>query len=146
MVADRISHEEKLIYALGTFHPFIHLGFGIEFQQPTIVAEALGQTAIHSTWLDSFLFEAEEAAKQNQSAPRSLVNILDSIRADEGLRTAARWTDNNLFRDGVLARAKASMVKYASQWRVNPNDIEAAVAESTNAAGRTLLLFPINIS
>lgn len=44
-----------------------------------------------------------------------MVNILDNIRADMKLSTAARWDDRNLIRDGVLARAKDEMINYASQ-------------------------------
>ena len=32
----------------GFLHPLIHLGFGIEFEQPAIVAEALAQAAVVS--------------------------------------------------------------------------------------------------
>ena len=32
---------------IGYLHPVIHLGFGIEFKQPAVIAEGLGQTAIH---------------------------------------------------------------------------------------------------
>jgi len=113
----------------------IHIGFRVEFRQPTVIAEALGQTAIHPMWLDSFFFAADEAAKRNQHPPSSFVGILDEIRADEKLSTAAHWDDQNLIRDGVLVRAKDEMVKYASQWRVNPENLEEATAELANAAG-----------
>lgn len=32
----------------GFLHPIIHLGFGVEFQQPAIIAEALAQAAVHT--------------------------------------------------------------------------------------------------
>ena len=32
--------------SLGFLHPIIHLGFGIEFNQPAIIAEALAQYVI----------------------------------------------------------------------------------------------------
>ncbi|KAI9709842.1 MAG: hypothetical protein M1828_002359 [Chrysothrix sp. TS-e1954] len=118
----------------GTLHPFIHLGFGIEFRQPAIVAEALGQTAIHPTWLDSFFFDADEAAKKDARPSRSMVAILDSMNDDEALKDAPRWTDKNNMRDGVIARAQATMVEYASQWRVGTEDLDAAAAELINAA------------
>lgn len=129
----------------GTLHPIIHLGFGIEFKQPTVIAEALGQTAIHPTYLDSFLFKADEAAKRNQHPSKSLVEILDAIRADEKLSTAAHWNDRNQIRDGVLLLAKDEMVKYASQWRVDPANLEEATAELANAAGNPHLSTTSNI-
>lgn len=35
----------------GFLHPMIHLGFGVEFQQPAIIAEALAQAAVHDNWI-----------------------------------------------------------------------------------------------
>jgi len=135
----RKSCNKYLMTFTGTLHPLIHFGFGVEFTQPAIVIEALAQIAIHPTWLDSFFFEVEAKAKRSNTPSKSLVDILDEIRADENLRTAARWSDQNQIRDGVLARAKDAMVKYASQWRVDPDNLEAAIAEMVNAAGKCLL-------
>lgn len=47
----------------GLFHPLIHLGFGIEFQQPAIMAEALGQAAIEYSTLDKWFEEVDDMAK-----------------------------------------------------------------------------------
>ena len=113
----------------------IHLGFGIEFKQPAIIAEALAQTAIHSAWQDAFFVAVDEAAQENRYPSDSLVNIIDKIRADENLSTAAHWEDDNKIRDGILVRAKDEMVKYASQWRVQPENLDEALAEMTNACG-----------
>ena len=79
---------------------------------------------------------AEKQPKQNQQTPDSLINILDKIRADKKLSTSACWNDQNLIRDGILARAKDEMINYASQWRVDPQNLEAATAELANAAGK----------
>ena len=122
---------------IGFLHPMIHLGFGVEFQQPAIIAEALGQAAIHSAWQDAFFLAVDEEAKQNRHPSRSLVNILNSIRADKKLSSAAHWEDDNKVRDGILVRAKDEMVKYASQWRVESDKLEEAVAEMTNAASKS---------
>ena len=124
----------------GVLHPLIHLGYGIEFEQPAIVAEALGQTAIHSPWLDKYFPAVDEIAQRKQTAPKSLVAILDDIFADEKLSTAAHWDDEDLTRDGVFARAWDSMVEHASNWRVHPDEVEEASAELANAAGE----FPIS--
>lgn len=42
-----------------TVHPLIHLGCGVEFNQPVLVLEALALTAIHNKTLDTFLSKAE---------------------------------------------------------------------------------------
>ncbi|KAI9847964.1 MAG: hypothetical protein M1837_001481 [Sclerophora amabilis] len=118
----------------GFLHPMIHLGFGVEFGQPTIIAEALALACIHPAWQDPFLFAAEETATRDQYPSECLVRILDNIRADKKLSTAAHWDDDNKIRDGIILRAKQEMVQYASQWRVDPEKLEEATAEMINAA------------
>ena len=129
--------SEILKLVIGVLHPLIHLGYGTEFQQPAIVAEALGQTAIHSPWLDKFFPAVEEAAKKDHIHSKSLVTILDDIFADQELSTAAHWDDKDLTRDGIFARAWDSMIRHASHWRVDINKLEEATAEIANAAGKT---------
>ncbi|KAI4282923.1 MAG: hypothetical protein L6R38_002542, partial [Xanthoria sp. 2 TBL-2021] len=114
-------------------HPIIHLGFGVEFNQPAIIAEALAQAAVHDGWTGPFLLETEEAASKIQDS-KSLVEILDQIRADPKLRMAAHWDDGNKVRDGILARAPNEMIKYAAQWKVGLDELEVKTAEMTNAA------------
>jgi len=41
----------------GELHPFIHLSYGIEFQFPMIVSEALAQTAVHENTLGAVINE-----------------------------------------------------------------------------------------
>ncbi|KAL8772761.1 MAG: hypothetical protein Q9209_002106 [Squamulea sp. 1 TL-2023] len=117
----------------GFLHPIIHLGFGVEFNQPAIIAEALAQAAVHDGWIGPFLLATEKAASNTQTS-KSLVEILDQIRADPKLCAAAHWDDGNKIRDGILARAPDEMIKYAAQWRVGVDDLEAKTAEMTNAA------------
>ena len=119
----------------GYYHPFIHLGFGLEFKQPAIVAEALAQTAIHPTFLDDFFNETEEVAPYYAPDADHFVNIMDKIRADTKLSNAARWSDDHKVRDGILARAKEEMIRYAREWRVEARHPEQAIAEMVNACG-----------
>ena len=121
---------------LGFLHPLIHLGFGIEFKQPAIIAEAFAQAATHNAGITPYLRRAEAAAKANNHAPsKSLVQLLDEIRADVKLSTAAHWDDNNKIQDGILVRAPEEMIKYASQWTVPVDLLKEKTAEMTNAAG-----------
>jgi len=123
------------LYA-GFLHPIIHLGFGIEFQQPAIIAEALAQTAAHTDWMKSVLLPAEKAAKNSPTEnAKPLVQLLDEIRADKELSTAPQWDDGNKIRDGIIARAGEKMVQYASQYVVREDELERKTAEMINAAG-----------
>lgn len=118
----------------GFLHPIIHLGFGVEFRQPAIVAEALAQAAVHDNWMGSFLLDAEKAAKEMGPTGESLVDLLTRIRADKKLSAAAHWEDGNKIRDGILARAPDEAIKYASRWSVAPEELEQKTVEMTNAA------------
>ena len=119
-------------------HPLIHLGFAVEFKQPAIVAEALAQTALHKEYLAPFFLGCEKSASQNgpSSNPKTLYDLLDEIRANEKLATAAHWDDDNKIRDGILVRAAQEMMSIASQWRVLPEDLELRNAEMVSAVSK----------
>jgi hypothetical protein len=51
-----------LLIAAGFLHPLIHLGFGIEFNQPAIIAEALAQGCCHDSWISPYLLKTEAAS------------------------------------------------------------------------------------
>ncbi|KAI9647188.1 hypothetical protein NHQ30_003571 [Ciborinia camelliae] len=116
----------------GFYHPLIHLGFGIEFHQPAIIAEALAQASVHENWLSKYLLDAEKNASPGN---KTLPQLLDEVRDDKKLSTAARWEDGNKIRDGILARAPDEMIKYASQWTVGQGELEAKTAQMINSSG-----------
>ncbi|KAL8680326.1 MAG: hypothetical protein Q9224_006950, partial [Gallowayella concinna] len=89
--------------------------------------------AVHDSWIGPYLLGVEKAAAGTEIA-KSLVDILDQIRADSKLRTAAHWDDGNKVRDGILARAADEMIKSAAQWRVSSDELGSKAAEMTNAA------------
>lgn len=129
----------------GFLHPIIHLGFGIEFQQPAIIAEALAQAAVHDNWMATFFVEAEKAAKTNGADPQNtkpIVQLLDEIRADQKLTASAHWKDGNKIRDGIMKRAPNEMLKYASQYVISEDQLEEKTAEHINAAGKFSLYKP----
>ncbi|KAF1991240.1 hypothetical protein K402DRAFT_389419 [Aulographum hederae CBS 113979] len=131
--------DDMLVRMFGGFlHPIIHLGFGIEFEQPAIIAEALSQAAVHDNWMAPLFFGAENAAKENAkrgTKPKTLVQLLDEIRANEKLLKAAHWGDGNKIRDGVMARAGDEMIKNASQYFISDSDnLDKKTAEMINAA------------
>lgn len=75
----------------GLLHPIIHLGFGLEFQQPAIIAEALAQAACHDDWIGEVLLPAEEAAKKNGNSDKTIVELIDEIHNHKEIREAPRW-------------------------------------------------------
>ncbi|OAL34597.1 hypothetical protein AYO20_06227 [Fonsecaea nubica] len=119
----------------GFLHPIIHLGYGLEFNQPMIVAEALAQAAIHEDWPGPFLWGAEAEAKNlSKPAGGTLVEILDEIRANTKLANSVEWPDPpNKVTDGLYKRAADEMIRVAARWQVAPEELEQKTAEMINA-------------
>ena len=93
---------------------------------------------MHSNWVSPLFLNSEKAAKEaGKPDSKNLVELLDEIRADKKLSTAAQWDDGNKIRDGILKRAPEEMVKYASQWNVEADRLEEKTAEMTNAVGKS---------
>ncbi|KAF3396303.1 Oxidoreductase AflY [Penicillium rolfsii] len=118
----------------GLLHPLIHLGFGLEFDQPAIVAQALAQAAVHDDSLgrDFFLRAEKLAGGIGKTGSKSLRQLLEEIRKDETLSRSARTTDANKIRDGVLTRAPQEMLRYAAQYTVSEDQLEERLADMIN--------------
>ncbi|KAI0182292.1 hypothetical protein EV127DRAFT_465627 [Xylaria flabelliformis] len=111
----------------GAYHPIIHLGFGIEFYQPAIIAEALAQAASHDRMnIEEVLFAAEKKAAANdaQSRESPLIDLIHAIRKNDHLRTAP-------MKAGVVGRAGDDMANIASKFTIGTNeaDLERRTAE-----------------
>ncbi|KAL0934789.1 Oxidoreductase AflY 1 [Colletotrichum truncatum] len=117
----------------GVLHPLIQLMYGLEWEQPAIVAEGLAQTCVHNIeGLDELLLASERQAAT--ATPRtmrfpSLLSMYEHVRADPKLSTAVRVGDENKIEDGILKRAKGPMIDILSQIHVDPEDLEERTAE-----------------
>lgn len=118
------------LICIGLLHPLIHLGFGIEFHQPAIIAEALAQACVKSNWIGVYLRTIEKAAVPTS---KTLLGLLDDIKADPKLHAAVDWLEENKIRDGVLKNAPDEMIHYAKQWTVSPGELEKKTAEMISA-------------
>ncbi|KAJ5913130.1 hypothetical protein N7504_002013 [Penicillium tannophilum] len=118
----------------GLVHPLIHLGFGLEFNQPAIVAQALAQAAVHDDWMgrDYFLPAERLAGEVGKPGQKSLLQLLTEIRKDQTLKSSVRFSDSNKFRDGVLHRAPQEMLQYAAQYTVSAEQIPERLADMIN--------------
>jgi hypothetical protein len=129
----------------GFLHPIIHLGFGIEFEQPAIIAEALAQAAVHEDWMGPFFYGAEAEAwdsHPDRKPTKTLVQLLEDIRANKKLRESPDWDDANKVRDGILQRAPEEMIKIAGNYLVMEGELEQKTAEMINAVGKLPLIHP----
>ncbi|RMZ90050.1 hypothetical protein DV736_g2717, partial [Chaetothyriales sp. CBS 134916] len=118
----------------GFYHPIIHLGYGVEFSQPAIVAEALAQAATHDGWVAKFLLPAERAARSTFSPSKSLPTLLNEVQSNDKLRNSTHWDDSNKVRDGILVRAPEEMIKVAAHYKVTPDSLVRKTAEMINSA------------
>ena len=116
----------------GAFHPIIHLGFGIEFELTSIIAEGLAQAASHDhQGTDPFFIDAEKLANDSAYEKHNLVDLFKEARANETIRTAAHWDDFAVskMKVGVLGRSLKEMTQLAAKFRVAPEELEERTAE-----------------
>ena len=113
-------------------HPIIHLGFGVEFRQPAIIAEALAEACVHDNWIGPYLLKTEAAS--TSPSPKTLPELIDESRSNEKLVASAKWEDGNKIRDGILKRAPEEMIDIAKQWTVSPEELEMKTVQMINNA------------
>ncbi|KAJ6438636.1 HypA protein [Purpureocillium lavendulum] len=123
----------------GFLHPMIQLMYGVEWEQPAIVAQGLSQAAVHEDRLGAFLRLIDDAAaktpKSAEQQQRSVAEICEAVRReDEKLATSARWKDPNRIYDGVMVRAHDEAVALLAQIRVLPEDLEERTVEMIHTA------------
>ncbi|KAL4898268.1 hypothetical protein BDV59DRAFT_197200 [Aspergillus ambiguus] len=111
-------------------HPIIHLGCALEFNQPSLIAEALAAACVHDNWPKKFLLPAEKYLKTNKNVPsRYLLDVLESLRSDSEISTAVKPTDPfNKIKDGLLAKITGEkLAPFLSLFQVGPKieDIQA---------------------
>jgi hypothetical protein len=118
----------------GFLHPFIHIGYGIEFKQPALIAEGLALASTSGGWMEAIFFAAEKKAKENGEERKSMVELMAEIRNDAKLRNAPKFTDGNKIK-AILERAPEELLRIVSQYKVKEDELELRMAENINAAG-----------
>jgi hypothetical protein len=116
----------------GFLHPLIQLMYGIEWQQPAIIAEGLAQAAVHENRVGGFLTKVEQAASSQPLSAHtpSLPELLESVRQySEKLATSARFEDKNKIYDGVFVRAPDEALEFLKQVRVKEDELDERLAE-----------------
>lgn len=110
------------------------MGFGLEYNQPAIIAQALAQAAVHDDWIGPEYFVPAEklAGGIGKRGSKSLLQILNEIRADKKLAQSTKFSDGNKIREGPLYRARDEMLDYASQYTVSEDQIEERIADMIN--------------
>jgi len=126
----------------GVYHPFIHLGYGLEFSSPMVVAEGLAITAMHKPAVKCILdsptgaiSSAVDAAMNvlasmtstlgitaippttDQKNPSAL-SIINTIYEDRSLDSSVKWEDPMKF-PAVLSRAPEKIKEYTKMWVID---------------------------
>ncbi|KIX06633.1 uncharacterized protein Z518_04609 [Rhinocladiella mackenziei CBS 650.93] len=120
----------------GLLHPIIHLGYGLEYNQPSIVAEALASAAIHVTFVEPICFPAEKLAEQRRpDSNPSIMSLVSLLRNDPVVITAISEEDthNKLLTD-LMPRAGAHVHDVISRYTVEPDRLQESLAEMLNTA------------
>ncbi|KAI5283812.1 hypothetical protein KEM54_001822 [Ascosphaera aggregata] len=119
----------------GFLHPWIQLGFGLEFEQPAIVAQALAETATHANEeLSKFFLNAEQKANQRKGEQSAhLVEIQKNIYESQAIRESVLWEDAEKL-NFLIRRAASEIIDYTSQFRVDSDNLDEKMAEVMNAA------------
>ncbi|TGJ78477.1 hypothetical protein E0Z10_g10291 [Xylaria hypoxylon] len=134
---DERSEDMLIRMFAGFMHPIIQLMYGVEWEQPAIVAMALAQACVHEANTAAFLIAAEEAAQrsspQQQPMPE-IASLYRDVAADEKLSAAARLSDTNKVRDGVLVRAFDEAIRVIARVNVRPEELDERTVEMYNTA------------
>ncbi|RDW58255.1 oxidoreductase AflY [Coleophoma cylindrospora] len=115
-------------------HPMIHLGCALEFNQPSLIAEAFAGACVHQNWPKQFLMPAEEYSRTHPDVPsKSLLQIYDGLHNDPAIKSGVREDDPfNKIPDGFLKRVTADqLAPYLAQFQVKPEpeDLEHKLIE-----------------
>ncbi|BFZ65161.1 hypothetical protein YB2330_006324 [Saitoella coloradoensis] len=115
----------------GAYHPFIHTGYALEFDDPLIMAEGLAQAAVHSARMGPLLLPPIPHASS-----LSPLEIMQQVREEKGFDAAVKYDDGNKS-NALLSRTPDLVRKYAAKWSVPAN------RDAVELAWRSLQQVPV---
>ncbi|KAF4464071.1 hypothetical protein FALBO_9102 [Fusarium albosuccineum] len=120
----------------GLLHPLIQLLYGVEWEQPMLIATALAQTAVHDNRYHDYLIAADKRAKAEDAPPKmeTILGLVEDIHNNDKIKTSAHWEDAQRVFDGVLKRARDEMLYIAGRVRVDEDELEERTAEMVHSA------------
>lgn len=118
---------------LGIFHPYIHLGYAFEYNQPAIVAEAIAMACVHEPDPDEmapiYIWSERLSREKSQSDKKDLRQIMEDVRQSTVLQASIDG-DNSLDRSkNVVANATNPMVEQAAAYSISEPDLEERLYE-----------------
>lgn len=116
----------------GLLHPIIQLMYGVEWEQPAIIAAALAQAAVHKDTLNALLTRSDEVAKSARPMPPILDFVADAGR-DDKLKSYVTTVDGPNSRN-IATEGLEDALKLVGRVKVGEADLEERTAEMIHAA------------
>jgi hypothetical protein len=125
----------KFDEATGFAHSFIQLMYGIEWDQPAIIAQGLAQSAIHDTYVGDFLAKVDKAAAANPPSQRlNTSELYEQVHSDPNFVNSVRNGNPNKILNAVEVLCPDEALDYLAQVKADPNNLAEGIAENIHAA------------
>lgn len=108
--------------------------YGIEWDQPAMVAMGLAQACVHDNKIGKFLLESEEVSKSISTPMPSIASLLDAAKSNKKLASVAKKDIRNNTFKSVFAKAWDEMVEVAGRVKVKPEELDERTAEMYHTA------------
>ncbi|KAK5704726.1 hypothetical protein LTR17_021640 [Elasticomyces elasticus] len=145
------EHAKRLFALLycGIFHPYLHLGYAFEFNQPALVAEALAMACVHEPdqeQMGRLYNDAENlAGGSRQPGKKTLRQIMEEMRDNEALRTSSEGNNKIDRSKNVADNAAQEMINYAAQYSISDGQLEERVNEMIDTCSLLIASKPSSI-
>src|SRR5580700_1871146 len=83
-------------FLAGVYHPLIHLGYGIEFNYPLMIAEGLAWVAVHQPRSNQF-YEPINKKNIKHSSLSTALEIISSVHKDPRIKGVVQWADEDKY-------------------------------------------------
>ena len=141
----------------GYVHSIMHVGLGLEFDQPSILAEGLAEAVVHDEpWYTEYFDLCRSVANSTSESRITLLEAYQACTQDPVITKAMDWTlaaqfkppedgwdsvmgftppTEEPWRDRAWGRAGKNLAAITGRWSVRPDeDLERAAAEVINTS------------
>ena len=117
----------------GIFHPYIHLGYAFEYNQPALAAEALAMASVHDPEFEKmgpvYIESAQQALLQKGQTGKSLRELMEQMRTERNLKSSIDGSNKIDRSKNVVSNAEKTMVDYIAQYTINDQRLEESMYE-----------------
>jgi len=148
----------------GVYHPFIHIGYGLEFSVDPIVAEGLSMAAVTKPTIKPLLFDPPSSSPLTSAmdaamgtittltstlgltpSPRtaakhpSAISIIDAVYSDSSLDGLVRWEEENKIQ-AMIEKASEKIKEYVKKWIIDAGSKDDVVSKTKELMGIAMAL------